>query len=232
MSYALVSNVQAAGANTFTSGAIDTSGASLIVVAITESGANSVTLSDSKGNTWFRLTQRDLITGSSQLCLAYAKNPTVGSGHTFTATGSSFFAVLSVAAFSGADLTSPFDQEGVGGGGAGSSTGQQSGSVTPSADNELIISAAAWSTSITVTSVTGMTLIGQTDFAGGTNYGGGIAYAVQTTATTVNPAWNWTGGAVASNFDTATFKVAAGGGGGGDLFALIGEPICGSNMTN
>lgn len=210
MAYALISHFAAAGANTFTSGSQDTSGATLIVVGITENGTGAAVLSDNKSNTWTRLTQQDAIPGFSQGCLAYAKNPTVGTGHTFTLTGSSIFAVESVAWFSGANTTAPFDQQNTGGG-AGATTGQTPGSVTPSEDNELVVSNLAWVNSITITSVTGMTLLDQTNFSGGNNYGGGLAYVIQTTAGAINPAWNWTGGPSPANAGIATFKAAAAG---------------------
>lgn len=208
MAIALVSNVKAAGANTFTSGSIDTSGANLLTVVLTEASVGAATLSDSKGNTWTACTEQ--FNSVNPACVIYyAKNPTVGTGHTFTATGTSHFAVISAAAWSGADTAAPLDQQN-GTGGAGFVNTAPPGSVTPTEDNELVLSGFAWASSVTITSVTGSTILDQTDFAGGTNYGGGDAYVIQTAATAINPAWNFTG-TIPGNVVVATFKVGAAG---------------------
>lgn len=216
MSIALISNIAGSGPNGFTTGAIDTSGANLLAIALVDFTGTAV-LSDSKGNTWL-LARTD--SQPPVLRIYYAKNATVGSGHTFTVTGASTFAVLSAAAFSGADTTAPLDQTNGNGGGT-MTTGFQPGSVTPTTDNQLIFTALSWGSSINVTSVTGATQIDETDFAGGNNFGGGDAYAIQTTATAVNPAWNWTGGTVSGNCSQATFKAAAAGA-TQKLLAIIG----------
>lgn len=209
MAIAFVSQVAASGANTFTSGSLDTTGADLLVVVVTENTAGGVTLSDSKSNTWNPLTeQTNSINPSCVIYYAKATGKT-GTGHTFTATGSSIFCVLNVMAFSGSDTTAPFDQQNGTGGGSFTSTAAP-GSITPTVDNELIISGFAWNASLTITSVTGATAFYQTNFSGGANYGGGGAYAIQTTATAANDAWNFTG-TIAGNIVTASFKATAGG---------------------
>jgi len=206
---ALVAQVSGTGASTFTTGSVDTSGANLLTIALTEASNGAATISDSKSNTWTKLTEQCASTPC--VVIYYAKNATVGSGHTFTATGSSFFAVLGASAWSGADTTAPFDQEN-GTGGGSMASGQQPGSVTPTTDGQVVVSAMGWNDTRNITSVTGSTQLNENDFTGGVNYGGGSAYVIQTTAAAVNPAWNWTGGNVAGEVVVATFKAASGGG--------------------
>lgn len=206
MAYGLVAHNASAGASTFTSGAIDTSGASLLVVVVTEATAGGATLTDSKSNTWTKLTEQSAV--APACVIYYAKNPTVGSGHTVTLTGVLFFGVASFSAWSGAETSAPFDQENGTGGGSFTNTAQP-GSVTPSVDNELVITGFAWNNNQTMSSVTGCTLLDQTDFSGGNNYGGGAAYVIQTTAGAVNPTWNFSG-TTAGDIVIATFKASAG----------------------
>ena len=211
MAIAFISNTTAAGPNTFSSSSVDTSGANFIAIGLTENGAASVTISDSKSNTWSKNTEQSAT--APDCVLYYTVNPTVGTGHTFTATGSSIYAVMSIAWFSGVATTTPLDQQN-GSGGGGMTSPAQPGSITPTEDDELVLSALAWSSGFDITSVTGMTQIGETDFAGGNNYGGGLAYVIQTTAAAINPGWNYSG-TMSGNLTQASFKKAAGGGGGG-----------------
>jgi len=146
----------------------------------------------------------------------YAKNAIVGSGHTTTLTGSSFYATMTFMAFSGSDTTSPADQQnGLGAGGFGDSA--QGGSITPGQDNSLIITGCGWNTSRTM-SVAGFTIY-QTDYTGGVNYGGGGGWAIQTTVTATNPTWANSGG-FAGAVGVANFKPS--GGGGNDLYVVAG----------
>lgn len=91
-----------------TSGAIDTTGATLLVVAVGFVLGDAAVV-DSYDNEWIPLTKRqeDSFEGfdvSNQLF--YAKAPTVGAGHTFTATAS--FPSIHVFALSGVRLVNPF----------------------------------------------------------------------------------------------------------------------------
>jgi hypothetical protein len=207
---ALVNHIAAAGANTFTSSSVSMSGANLLVMVVTEASAAAGTPSDSSSNTWTGLTEQCVSTPCNRIY--YAKNATVSGSQTFTLTGSSFFAVISVLSFSGADTTAPFDVEaGTGGGGFG--TTANPGSITPGSNNEVVVTGFAWNNSQTISSVTGYTISDQTNFAGGSNYGGAGAYNIQTTATATNPTWNLNPGTTAGDVTVASFKAGAGGGG-------------------
>jgi hypothetical protein len=207
MAVTLLGHLAASGTTTYTSAPGNTLGASLIVVGVSEASSGLVTLSDSLSNTWVGLTEQ---TGTPACRLYYCANPLVGASHTFTATGTAMLSVLSVAWFSGTQRALPFDvQSGVAN--AAFVNGAQPGSLLPSNSNALVVSAYAWVSALTVTSVTGMTITDQTNFAALANYGGGLAYAAQSgPATPMNPSWNFTatiGGSVVA----ATFRASWGG---------------------
>jgi hypothetical protein len=92
-------------------------------------------------------------------------------------------------------------------------TALATGSVTPSAANELVVTAegqgAAGGSPFTIN--LGFTITDQKAQVGGQADGGGLAYLIQTTATAVNP--TWTGVSNGNMVVTiATFKAAAAGG--------------------
>jgi hypothetical protein len=93
-------------------------------------------------------------------------------------------------AFSGANA-SPFDQEN------GVSSGTQPGSINPSEDGSLIITAhCAFGGAATVAGFTTVS----TAFAPGTNMAGGMAYYIQPTAAAINPTWSETGTLAIASF--------------------------------
>ena len=119
MAIGVVASTGKAGTqNGVTSNAIDTTGANLIVLAVSYYGGLGNTLiagevSDSKGNTWTALTNRGS-NNAGNVRLFYCSNPTVGSGHTFTASdsgGGGTYPSLFAIALSGAKTSSPFDLE-------------------------------------------------------------------------------------------------------------------------
>src|SRR5215471_5785447 len=156
MAYSLVANIGAGlGVNGGTTGSINTTGADLIVVNVV--GADvSLSLSDSKGNTYTPLTAQSRNSLISQLF--YVQAPTVGSGHTFTVSASSIFAAIQVTAWSGS-AASPFDVE-TGATGV-SITSLQTGSLTPGQDNELLVTGLLFDHSNTVSIDLGFTISDQ-----------------------------------------------------------------------
>ncbi len=208
MAFSLISSVlkQSTNANTTTSSAINTTGANLIVVSIADYGvATAAVLSDSQGNTWTGLTARS--TSGARVKIYYCYNPTTSASHTFTATGTGIYVALSALAFSGSDAT-PFDVENGTTGASG--TSKATGSVSPSLDNELIITSGGWSnagqpTSLSINS--GFTISQQAVNVSGTAFGLGTAYLIQTTKGAVNPTWSW-GSTSEHAFEIATFKAS------------------------
>jgi hypothetical protein len=159
------------------------------------------TLTDSKGNTWSQLTKQG-ISGNGATVLWYAKNAIVGPGHRFTITGNNTFSAIAVAAFSGSDLTAPFDVQS--GHTVNNSPTDQPGSVTPGVANALVITGLEFA-SAPVSVDSGVTILDQAPLAGGQYYGVALGYTIQSAATAVNPTWRpATSGQLASTI--ATFR--------------------------
>lgn len=212
------------GGTTAGAGVLNTTGADLLVVVENYYvvGGPGV-LTDSKSNSWTKLTQRD---GVEIGCVIwYAKNASVGSGHTFTITGSGVYAALEILAASGTHLSAPFDQQN---GIATDSalTTLQIGSVTPSTDGQLLVMGLSLSQATPGSSIDIGTL--QDETSGLSTYTGASATQIQTTATARNP--TWTHASSRASAAIATFKAAAGGGtaytldatGPGDSFTITG----------
>lgn len=202
--------VNVTGANGGTSGSTNCSGANLFVLGLTESSSLAATISDSTSATWTHLTEQCVSTPCN--VIYYAKNVTGSGTNTFTISCSSCFAAGVFMGFSGADTTAPFDQEN-GTGGGGFHLTAQPGSITPGSNNELVVTSFGYNNTQTfgAGSVTGYTEGGAPDFTGGTNYGGGGYYQIQTTATATNPSWALAQD-TAGDITVASFKAGAGGG--------------------
>lgn len=186
----LANAASASGApSTVTTSPIDTTGADFLFLLVAcDAGANP-TVSDNKGNTWTALTS--YVNGANIRIRPYYCIPSsVGSGHTFIATGSFVYASVLVEAFSGVKQTSPLDVEN---GASGFASTLQPGSVTPSENNELLISCLGINSSGTPISInSSFNKTDELNFVGGTNYGGALAYKIQTTASAENPTWTRT----------------------------------------
>lgn len=207
MTIALLSHTlkQGTSAGSGTSSAIDTTGASLLVAFVADfTGSTASVFSDSEGNTWTGLTARPL-TGNMRTRIYYCASPSTSASHTFQASGTSSFAAIAVSAYSGT-AASPFDVEN--GATTLTATSLATGSVTPSEDNELLVFCAGYASSALTVDVG--TMLDTAAIIGGTSYGIGMAYQIQTTATARSPSFSWSatnscGAAI------ATFKAAASG---------------------
>lgn len=217
MAYSLVANTTPArGAfSGVTTGAIDTTGANLLIIAMACDTAYSTTPTDSKGNTWTQLTS--YTTAVVRVRIYYCIPTSVGTSHTFSASGSIAGYIMG-AAFSGAASSSPADQQS----GANSiASTLQPGSITPSEDNELIFSVLGFGAAGTPVSINSSFIeLGEGDFVSGESYGCGFAYLIQTTAAAVNPTWTRT------NSDhlvvtQASFKASAATANGAGFLALL-----------
>lgn len=208
MSFSLIASAQNTGGN-HTTGAIDSTGANLIVLAISGSDdPNNATggITDSKGNTY---TAMNLV-GATQpyLRVYYVFNPTVGSSHTVTLGTGSFFPGICFAAFSGAD-TAPLEEQ-QSGTGTGSS-GAASASVTPNEDNELVIGACCSGINLEdATPNGGFSVAQQHQGQSGVGWACALGYLIQTTAAAANPTWSWTTSG-SYRIHLAAFQAAAGG---------------------
>lgn len=204
---ALVAHAKATAVATTTSttSAIDTTGSTLLVMVVAYLSGTVPTISDSKGNTWVALNEYTSGAGNGRVRMYYVKNPTVGSGHTFSAAAGASYNSICVASFNETDTAANADsQNGVG---TVSATTQQPGSLTPSINNALLVTGlelVATSGSATIDS--GFTVVDtQTDAS---NFAVALAYKIQGAATSVNPTWTAPGSADRMAASIAAFKHA------------------------
>ena len=207
----LVSNASSYVNHPTTSG-INTTGATLLIVGescFSISPCNAPT--DSNNNTWHSLTQRaGMSGGTEQMWYAYDKNGSalsVGNNHTFT--GDTNVYGMIVEAFSGTKTTAdPLDSQN--GSSITSAVSGQPGNITPSENNELLVTymGAGGSASQTYQINQSFNITNQVGFTGSVTYGQGMAYLVETSAATQNPTWNWTS-SMAAGITIAAFKSAS-----------------------
>ncbi len=173
-----------AGADTAVTPAINTTGASLIVITVTRYQDTVPVLTDSQGNTWTPLT---LSTGNNvKVLMYYCISPSTSATHTFSAAsvGASYCS-LAVDAF---DNTGTY-QSSVNNNHATNPT-LPMGPITPLAPNALVITGLGYFDQSAARAAT---------IDGGFTYGGTAldgtssctrnAYLIQTTATLANPTW-------------------------------------------
>lgn len=215
----IVSTADGDSSGTVTTDAVDTTGATLIVVSVSwYNPGGTPAVSDSEGNTWTGLTA--VGAGDYRVRLYYCVSPTTDAAHTFTAAQAGTFPVIGVAAFSGVDTGDPLDQESAGGTVAGGAS-LQPGSVTPDEDDCLVVTALATDPGNTHTINGGYAEV-SVDQSGGNNIGGAIGYLIQTSAAATNPTWSWTAPSHA-RAAAAVFHAGAGGGGGEEPQYLAGN---------
>ena len=205
MAFSLLASVKRAGDGA--TSPIDTTGANLIVVsATTYAAVGEGTLSDNKSNTWLQATA--VSTSNTRERIYYCANPTAGAGHTFAwnSAGNNNFVAFEVAAFSGGAASSVFDQQN--GATSASATSRTTGSVTPTEDNELIVACLGFNAPNTISIDGSYSIAQQQNYAGGSNFGGALAYWIQATATATNPTFSWSSSCEAAAA-IATFKAAA-----------------------
>lgn len=217
----VASLVEGLGTNGGTSSSINTTGANFLVLAVSY-GISVISVSDSKSNTWTPLTEYGTVSTAFNR-IYYVENPTVGSGHTFTVTGTNTFPGVAVDAWAGALTSSVFDQQN-GNANAASVTSIQPGSVTPGSNDQLVVTTMTnfGDPSNSSRSINGgFTISGQVGNPSGTNYPVALAYLVQTSAAAANPTWSWSAGNPCATA-IATFKPSVGGDGGTGWGALLG----------
>jgi hypothetical protein len=187
----LIASVQATpGPNGGTTGAIDTTGAKLIVIHTASVVAVSG-VSDSKGNTWVPKTVRSNVGLTRHSQQFYVLNPTAGAGHTFTVSGLNTYAVIEAVAY---DNDVAFDVES-GAGSNGAVATLQPGSITPAGNNGVFISGFCANTSSTPSIDSGFTARQVTATGAANNMQAGIADKIQTTGGPENPTWTVAGNA-------------------------------------
>lgn len=185
------SAVSPGGGGTITSSGIDTTGATMLVVGVVRLAVASITISDSKSNTWTPLTTYTSLAGTSPpaIQLFYAKNPTVGTGHTFASNGSTQYGNLYVQAFTNVDPAADADGD-VGHQDTPAAT-IQPGALLPSRNNSVVVELFVAAADGTI-SINGSFTITDKVESDVNNFKGGMAYYVQSTAASANPTWTTT----------------------------------------
>lgn len=200
-----------------TSGAINTTGASLLVAFTASNGTSnaSATFSDSKGNTWVGgfaagYGVKPALGGVFEMW--YCINPTISTTHTVSATygGNVVYPRINFMAFSG---TGAFDGQNVNSINSASSAGPlTTGSVTTTANGDLVVSAFGWGTNtLSGEAVSVGTITDRGAYLSGNYRGLFDMYYLQPSAGAVNPSWSWTGNAGEPCGGTMAFKTSAGG---------------------
>jgi len=180
-----------------TTGAIDTTGALLLVACVARVGA--ATLTDSKGNSWTALSL------TSYGGIYYSQPTSVGSGHTFSLASTGTFPSVAVAAYAGTNTTSPFDQQSATGDTGGGTTAS-TGSVTPSENNELLVAFAGGGATLSSIDAS-FTIRESVALVSSQHYACALADQIQTTITARNPTWTFSG-ATDGRASIATFRAA------------------------
>lgn len=190
-----------------TTSVINTVTADLIIVAIS-CWNSSPALSDSAGNTWTLAFQQTAPSESAQyLNVYFCFSPTTSASHTFTVGGGTETVAIDVEAWKGSAGSGSYDQKNEGGS-SSSDTSNATGSITPTANGDLLFFAVATDGSATGMSPSIGTLDANISGVPFANQGLGTAYYVQPTAAAINPTWSWTGSA---NSATGIVSFKAGG---------------------
>jgi hypothetical protein len=182
--------------------AIDTRTANFIVVWVAyynAAGTTAPVLTDavsgtttcnSPCNTWTALTEYHSTDSISYGKFFYSFSPTTGSSHVFTVTtptgGDPSF---TIAAFSGI-ATSPFDQQN-GAGNPAFSTSIQSGAITPSGSNYLVVAGLSGLQTVSPTINGAFTITDFETFHSGATFGSTMAYLIEGVPVSTNPTWSY-----------------------------------------
>ena len=188
---------------------VNTSGSSLIVVAVHSYGvATAPTLTDNQGNSYGAgqlAASADAPSSGPRLRVWYIYGNGIGSAtHTFSVTTSApGFRTIYVVTATGTMFTAdPKDQVTT-----SSIVGMPNPSVTPSQDNELVLSFVTSSPNAVAPTLSGsFTLMNSWGFLSSGSFLGADAYLIQTAASTATPVFNYSG--VYSAAATISFKAA------------------------
>lgn len=177
------------GTNGATTSAINTIGATLLILAISAyTGGPADNPDDSAGNTWTPLTTYAQAAGSFRVTIYYDASPTTSATHTFSNSGTGNYTSIAVIAFSGTGAT-PFNTEN-GADSVDAALGLQTGAITV-ADGDLVISAAGiyfGAPSVTLSVDGGLTITDQVHNAG-VSEGIALAWGVKSGSGGINPTW-------------------------------------------
>ena len=176
-------------------------------------GSGSV-VTDSVGtNTWIAISTASLLSQNRDICLWYVQNANVGSAMTFTFTTATNpdFIGITAACYSGVATTNAFDVQSSSAHAVGTLT-PKPGAVTPSINNELIVTCLGYNNAGTYSSIdSGFTK--EVDNVAKGLQRSYYADLIQGSAAQVSPTWTMTGSADRNVSVIATFKPSITGGG-------------------
>jgi hypothetical protein len=208
----LIAHVKLSGNGSQTSAGINTTGATLLVAAqstaYNHNPCASGSVSDSKSNTWTAIQEYNAGgSAGGSVCIWYAANPTVGTGHTFSSDG--YYSTTFFAAFSGVAASTPLDVQT--GATSTSAHAVNTGSVTPGANYEVCVATGG---EFYVTESVfafpapsqAFSLIDSQATASGAHYGGALGYFVEGPANPVSTTYTYTGGSTDVATAIACFK--------------------------
>ncbi len=188
--------------NNVTSDAIDTRSSTFIIVSIaSDDSASHPTLTDSKGNSWTPVTAKDDGIGS-YIQSWFCSHPAVDQFHTFTATSSGKVPTIMVQSWDlGSGKTGVLDVEAQNSGSSG--TGGQTGSVTPSFSDDLLVVAICAYFSSGGFSLNLSYIVSDSAAVTGGSVGAAMGYKDGGSGAT-NPAFNWS---TSTNFAAHQFAI-------------------------
>ena len=197
--------------NTFTSGTLDTTAATALAMVVASYGVNAEpTLTDSKSETWTKRTTVTL-SGNMRVTAYYANAATgtftVGTGHTFTLTGTASYPAGCLLVLKGTTTSALYDSGIENSNFTGSDVSLTTGSVTGSQNGDIYVTGLGPAGGSSFSIGSSFTLVDSVAYVNGQHYGCYLAYFIQTTAGAVNPAWGWTTSVAAATVITA-YKVA------------------------
>lgn len=200
MAYTVIGAIGGVG----TTGPLNCLGADLIVVFNESDGLLGWDNTDSEGNSYTELPNN--LEGRT----AYVESPIVSAAQTFDAPNSySYIGALALAG----SAASAFDQQAGNNSFPGTATSLQAQALTPSANNAIVIVGFGLGDNTSGPSIDqGFTLVASVDAQSSVNYGGFMAYLIQTTAAVADPTGSWTGNSTSQVLNNV-FLAATGGGG-------------------
>lgn len=171
---------------------INSTGATLIVFHVSRN-TESCTIGDNKGNT-FTLIQS--VTSGTMVSEVYYCTPSAantGINHYFTYQGCvppGAMPSIDIIVLSGTNSSASIDQQNSAS--LSSALSGQPGSITPTANNEIVITTVNAGTSTAAPTISaGYSVSSSINFTTGRHVASGMAYSIQTLATATNPTWTY-----------------------------------------
>lgn len=213
MAIAFIGSNSGSGLSSATTGSVDTTGADFLIAMYSCADAVNLTPTDSKSNTWTQVSN-SYTRVEPRVRMFFSIPTSVGTGHTASVSGY-FVGALHLLAFSGVKQSSPEDQ--ISGNNAYGTT-IQPGSITPTEDNEVIVTIFGVNGSSSPMSInSGFTETNEVDFGAGDHYGATGAYLIQGTAAAINPTWTRTNSGPMVCMQVSFFSAPAAGGGAASI---------------